>query len=212
MIFVICFILAYIPLRLIFPTKVIGKKNLPKKEGYIFTCNHFSNMDPVILDACLAKRIRFLAKKELFKNKFVGFFLKQYGGFPINREKPEMSSIKFALNTLKEKKILGIFPEGTRNKSETDDRLQELKNGVIMFASKGDAKIVPAIIYKRIKAFRKNYIIIGEPFKLEAVDSKRLTKEEIDYNTNKLVSAMNKLREDMDNKIKAKKEKKKRKN
>jgi len=208
MVFAILFALCWLPIRIMFPTKVIGKKNLPKKEGYVLTCNHYSNMDPILLNICLFKKIRFLAKKELFESKFLAFFLKRFGAYPINREKPEISSVKFALNALKDKKILGIFPEGTRNKDLSDDSLQDLKNGAVIFAAKGNAKMVPVIIYKRCKFLRKNYIVIGEPIEIEGEDKRRLTPEETEKNTLKLVSAMNQLRSDMDEKFKNKKEKK----
>ena len=147
MLFAICFALAWIPIRLFYPVKVIGKKNLPKKKGYVLTCNHYSNMDPVLLDVYLNKKIRFLAKKELFEKKFVGFFLKKFGGFPVDREKPGVSSFKFALNVLKENKILGIFPEGTRNKNIEAEGIMQLKNGAIVFASKGESQTAPSAHY-----------------------------------------------------------------
>ena len=203
MIFGICFAIVWIFIRPLFPTKVIGKKNLPKKKGYVLTCNHYSNMDAVILDLCLVKKIRFLAKKELFKNKFVSFFLRKFGGFPINREKPEISSFKFAIDVLKNDKILGIFPEGTRNK--TEQAMQDLKQGAITFASRGNADIVPAILYNKPKAFRKNYIVIGEPLKIEGENPSRLTKEEIEANAFRLYNAMENLRKQMDEKLANKK-------
>lgn len=208
MLFVICFILAWIPLRLFYPVKVIGKKNLPKKKGYVLTCNHFTNMDPVLLDVYLNKKIRFLAKKELFENKFVGFFLKRLGGFPVDREKPGVSSFKFALEVLKKNKILGIFPEGTRNKNIEEEGLMQLKNGAIVFASKGESQIVPVVIYKKPKVFRRNYILIGEPIDVIGEDKRRLTREEQELNVQNLARAMSQLREDMDAKLAQKKKKK----
>ena len=77
MFFAICFAIIWLPIRLLFPTKVIGKKNLPKKKGAVLTCNHYSNMDCIIIDVFLNKKVRFLAKKELFKNKFVSWVLKK---------------------------------------------------------------------------------------------------------------------------------------
>ena len=166
-------------------------------------------MDAILLDIYLNKKIRFLAKKELFKSKFVGFFLKKFGGFPVDREKPGVSAFKFALNVLKENKVLGIFPEGTRNKSIDEQGIMQLKNGAIVFASKGESQIVPVIIYKKPRMLRRNYILIGEPITLVSEDKKRLTHEEQEQNTQILVDAMTKLREDMDNKMLEKKKKKK---
>lgn len=199
MLFWILFILFWIPIRVLYPTKIMGKKNLPKDKGFVLTCNHYSNLDPIILDIKLNKKIKFLAKKELFKTKISAWFMKKIGAFPIDRQKPEMSSFKFALNTLKENKILGIFPEGTRNKTG-EDSLQEVKSGAIVFAGKGEAQIVPAVFYRKSRMFRKNYLLIGEPISLEAENTKKMTPEELELNTQKLTDAMNTLREDFSQK------------
>ena len=75
MIFWICFIIAFIPVSIMFPIKVIGRKKLPKKQGFVLTCNHYSNFDAPMIDAKLLRKVRFLAKKELFQKKFIGFFI-----------------------------------------------------------------------------------------------------------------------------------------
>ena len=112
------FILFLIPAKILFPTKVVGKKNLIKGKA-LMICNHRSLLDPIIM-ACAIPSIRlsFMGKKELFKNKFVGWFLKSLGVFPVDREKADLASIKHTLYLLKKEKPVVVFPEGTRNKSE----------------------------------------------------------------------------------------------
>lgn len=194
MFFWICFVIAFLPLTLLFPVRVVGKKNLPKKQGFVLTCNHYSNIDAVMLDIKLVRKIRFLSKKELFQKKFTSAVLKSYGGFPVDREKPDASAFKFALKTLKNKKILGIFPEGHRNKSG-DNGLQEVKSGAIIFAGKAGVPIVPAVIVRPIKMLKRSRIVIGEPFMVEAENPAKLSKEEIAINVEKLASITNELRE-----------------
>jgi len=207
MLFCILFAICWIPIRLFYPTKVIGKKNLLKKQGCVFACNHYSNMDPIIINIQLNTKMRFLAKKELFKNRFLGFILRKIGAFPVDREKPEISTFKFALNAMKNNKILAIFPEGTRNKTGSEE-LQDLKSGAVVFAGKGDVPIVPAVFYKKSRFFRRNYLLIGEPFRLEAENPKKMTQDEIELNTQKLKDIMSKLKEDFEQSRKKKKEKK----
>ena len=209
MIFAICYSIMWFVSFLFYPTKVIGKKNLPKGKGYILTCNHFSNLDVIMLDTKLHKKIRFLGKKELFKKKTRAFILKKFGGIPIDRDNPGIASFKQVVSLLKHNKIVGIFPEGTRNKNKDDDSLQQLKTGTITFASKADVQIVPAIIYKRFKVWHRNYIVLGEPIDIIGEDPRRLTKIEIEENTRRLSDAMNKLREDMDKRFQDKKKHKK---
>ena len=208
MIFWICFAIVFLPLTIFLPIKVIGRKNLPKKQGYILTCNHYSNFDAPMLDIKFGRKIRFLAKKELFKKKFAGFFIKQFGGFPIDRGKTDINAFKFAIKTVKEKKILGIFPEGTRNKTGSEE-MQSAKSGAVIFASKTGAPIVPCVLTKPIKFLRRTTLIIGEPFYVEGENPSRLTKEEVENNVKLLVEKINKLRESYNKKIEEKKNKKK---
>ena len=209
MIFVILFILLWLPLHIIFPMKVIGKKNLPKKGGYVLTCTHSSNWDPILLDIYLGKKIKFLAKRELFDNKFVGWFLKRVGAYPIDRNNPDISAFKYSLGVLKKNKVLGIFPEGTRNKNLEERAIQDIKSGAVTFASKGETFILPMVIYNKAKAFKKNYLIIGEPLKIVGENPKRLTKEEVDMNTTRLAKELERLREEVSNMLNQKKNKKK---
>lgn len=198
MIFAISYFFAWIYIKLFYPTKVIGKKNLPKNQGYVLTCNHYSNLDVVVIGVSLGKKIRYLAKKELFKNKFVGWYLKKLGAYPVDRENADIGAFKFAINTLKNNKILGIFPEGTRNKGADDASLQDLKTGAITFASKTGTQIVPMMLYRRARFWRKNYLVIGEPIDIVAENPRKLTHEETDKNAENLKQTMIKLRDDFE--------------
>ena len=194
MIFWICFAIVFLPLTILFPIRVKGRKNLPRKQGYVLTCNHYSNLDAPMIDVKLCKKIRFLGKKELFKNKFSAFFLKQYGSHPIDRGTSDIKAFKFALETLKNKKPLGVFPEGTRNKTGSDD-MQEAKSGAIVFASKANVPIVPVAFTRPIKFLRFTTMIIGEPFYVSGENPQRLTKQEIEDNVKILSDKINSLRE-----------------
>ena len=202
------FALAYIPIMLL-RVKVINKKNMPKRgEKCIVASNHFSNYDPMIFHVKFTRRYRAIAKKELFSNWFMSGLLKSLGGIPVDREKMSPSTYKAVMNALDNKKQVLIFPEGTRNKT-AEEGMQEAKNGVIIFASKADVPIVPVVIYKNPKLFRKNYMIIGEPFKVEGENPKRLTKEEIEANVKKYSEIMAQLRKQLDEMLDKKKNKKK---
>ncbi len=206
MIFVLAMIVLFLPITIFYPTKVIHKERMPKKRKCIATSNHYSNADPILFDVKFGHKFYFMAKIELFKNKFVGWFLKKLGGIPVDREKVSPSTFKETLTHLNKNHQIFIFPEGTRNKSG-DEQLGDVKTGVITFASKGDAEIVPMIMYRKPKFLRKNYIIIGEPFKVEGENPKRLTKEEIDKNLERYTKAMDDLRKEIDEFVDAKKRK-----
>lgn len=195
MLFVLIFALLWLPITLLIPTKVINKKNLPKRKdgAYILVSNHYSNFDVILFDIKLGRKYYYLAKKELFKNKFVAWFLRKLGGIKIDRQSNDITAFKNAMQTLKQNKPLGIFPEGTRNKGEDTAQMQEAKSGAIVFASKAGVPIIPMAIYRRPKLFRSNKILIGEPFLVEGENPKKLTKEEIEINTKKLEEIMKNL-------------------
>lgn len=161
MIFWITMTLIWPFFTLFFPTKVIGKKNLVKGK-VIWACNHQSNWDIWVIGTRLYKRFYTLSKKELFKNKIVGGYLKKLGTIPVDRGKADIEAVKCCLRVLKDKKKpLVIFPTGTRTSSP--DEVKNLKNGVSMFAKKSDAPIVPIVLVRKPKFLRRNRMVIGEP-------------------------------------------------
>ena len=120
--------------------EIIGIENLPENGGLIIASNHVSYLDPAVLVASLNRKIYFITKKEVFKNTFVSFILKNLNAFSVNRENVDILSFKKAINILREEKVLGIFPEGTRS---LNGELQELKLGVVKIAMKTGVPILP---------------------------------------------------------------------
>ena len=152
---------------LVWPTKVIGAENVKKVKGALFTCNHYSKMDSMIPYFVLFKKeAHALAKYELFTNPVAGWFLHKMGAIPVRRGEADIESVKQVLRVLKDGKQLLIFPEGTRNKEGTQ-QMAEFKTGTARFAIKAKVPIVPMIYYQSPKAFRKNWLYVGEPFTLE---------------------------------------------
>lgn len=168
-------ILLWIPLSILHPTFIKGKKNLPKGKA-ILCCNHFSNWDIVLYILNTKKRIKILAKKELFKNKLLGATLKNFGGIEIEREGNDINAIKTCMKVLKDGKQLFIFPEGTRLKNQ-NEVLGELKSGMAMIAIKTKTPVVPIWIERKPKVFRKSIYHIGKPFELEEFYGKKLDEE-----------------------------------
>ena len=119
-----------------------------------------------------------------------------------------MFSFKEILTNLNNNKQIFIYPEGTRNKEELEG-MQEAKDGVIIFASKGEAEILPMLLYKKPRAFRKNYIIIGEPIQIQGENPKRLTKEEVEQNLENYNKKMEELRAELNEYVDSKKHHKK---
>ncbi len=196
-------ILLTVPIRLSYPTKFIGKENIPKGPC-IIASNHTSNLDAVLLAVHTWEKKFYLAKKELFKNKLFGSFLKSVGAIEIDRQSTDVGAIKNCMRVLKNGKKLVIFPEGTRNHND-DMQLGQVKHGVSMFAIKAKVPIVPMFIAKQPRFWRKNKVVIGQPFLLEEFYGKKLDNETLTQASDIVTAKMNELRESQLNALTKKK-------
>jgi len=145
--------------------KVYQKENLPKNSsGYVIACTHTGWLDIIWLGiAILPLQIHYMAKIELFNNKLVKWLLETLNAFPVNRENPGPSAIKIPRRLIKEGKIVGIFPSGTRTSENVP-----LKRGAVTIANYAKAPIIPVAydgpnnfkdLFKRVKP----RIIFGSP-------------------------------------------------
>ena len=192
MLFYICLALVFIPLTLIFPIKVIGKKNIKNLKGksFILSCNHTSNMDAVMLDVKFLKKFRYLAKKELFENKFFGAFMRALGGVGVDRKQADPKAIKEIFRLIGKNKKIAIFPQGTRAKTvHIEDG--SAKEGVAMFAIRTNTPVIPMMYDKKIKAFRRTKLYIGAPIYPD--ETRKKDKEYVAEFANLIVSKMNEL-------------------
>jgi 1-acyl-sn-glycerol-3-phosphate acyltransferase len=105
-----------------------------------------------------------MAKKEYFDGKLAWFF-KMAGCISVNRSIKDETAKKQALNVLEENGAIGLFPEGTRNK--TKDFLLPFKFGAVSMAQKTNATIVPFGLTGDYKFRSKNLTVrFGKPFKV----------------------------------------------
>ncbi len=189
MIFWLCYIIAWLPLTLLYPTKVIRKQRLPKNEPVLLACNHLSSFDPILIELKSKKKVYFLAKKELFNNNFNSFFLKQFGAIPVDRQKVGIEPIKKVYKLLKNNKPVCIFPQGTR-KEEIYVHADQFKDGVAVFSIKTQTAIVPVAIYSKPKAFRRNTMVYGEQISPKYTEA---SKENIAEYSKEIADAINNL-------------------
>ena len=167
MLFYILRVICFLPLKILFPTKIIGKKNKIKRGRVILCCNHQSNNDVPIIAISFHRRFYYMAKKSLFKNRFFGWLIRTLGAYPVDREKTDLKAMKKTIDLLKDEKGICLFPQGTRI-SEIDGA--QLKNGAIIFSLKTCSPIIPAIFIRKPRVFRRNRFVIGEPIKLYEMD------------------------------------------
>lgn len=161
--------------RILFRVKVIGKDNIPKNGRIIVCANHESLLDPVIIGILFPRPIHFMAKKELFKNKFLNIIITALGAFPVNRKSADLSAIRTSIDILRKEKVLGIFPEGKRI---IEENIENAKPGIALITIKAKSPIVPVLIQSKYKIFSKLTIKIGSPIYFNEYYGKKLSTDE----------------------------------
>ena len=184
------------PLVFIFlPTRIIGKKYVKsvKKQAAITSCNHQSNGDPIILKARVNTAYKLMAKESLFKNPALRFLAYVFGVYPVKQGNKSMESMKVSLKLLKNKELLLIFPEGTRNGMAKGVKP---KDGAIKLAAKSNAPIVPVGIQGSFKPFTKVKVNIGKPISYNLSKEELNNKENLSKLTENLMNEIVKLRDE----------------
>ena len=112
--FLITHVFYMIRFKLVYRLEVYGKENIPNNNEYIIAANHLSTLDPPLVCSIMNRSVAYMAKKELFKNPFMKWWLDWLGAFAVDREHLNVSTIRTVKNIKKTDWVLGIFPQGTR--------------------------------------------------------------------------------------------------
>jgi len=167
--------------KLYYNPKIIGKENILKDGSILVVGNHKHIMDQCNIIVSTKRVVHYMAKKEYFDNKWIAWFFKASGCISVDRSKKDESAKNSALEVLRNGGAIGLFPEGTRNK--TDALLLPFKFGAVSMAKKTDSYLVPFGISGDYKFRSKNLVIrIGKPFKvtdMELEDANKLLEETI---------------------------------
>jgi 1-acyl-sn-glycerol-3-phosphate acyltransferase len=160
-------ILVTLPTLLIYRTRAIGRENVPKSGAVILAPNHFSQMDHFFVGLFLRRKIRFMAKSQMFGPPVLTYIYKHGGVFPVRRGHQDEEAFKTAFTILDRDEMLLVYAEGGRSRS---GRLGEVKPGIGRIALESGAPIVPVAIHgservRRWKRFRfpKVTVQFGEP-------------------------------------------------
>lgn len=164
---------------LLFRAKYINLDNIPESGPVILAGNHTKFMDAALMIGGPKRVVHMMAKKELFNTKLKNKFFRSMGCISVNRSIHDENAKKEAIDVLKNNNVLGIFPEGTVNK--TNKKLLPFKYGAVSFAKKTGSVIVPFAITGKYKLFRKSIKIrYGKPYKvtgeLESENEKLMNK------------------------------------
>lgn len=174
---------------LLYPVKVIGKKNVPLDGGVLICPNHIGELDPIANATTIKRDVHFMAKIELWKVPILKRILDLAGVIPVNRGSVSMDSMRRGLKVLKDGKALLIYPEGTCY--ETGDIHPGLA-GAGFFVLRSNCLVLPCTIIGPHKIFRKSIVVYGEPMDMTPY---RETKTSPDIVVQAIMSEIKKLYE-----------------
>jgi 1-acyl-sn-glycerol-3-phosphate acyltransferase len=160
-------IVCTLPTVLLYRVKVIGRRKVPRRGGLILAPNHFSQMDHFFVGVYLPRKIRFMAKSQLFGPPVLTAILKHGGVFPVRRGHRDEEAMKTAFTLLDQGEMVLVYAEGGRSRS---GELGEPKRGIGRIALESGVPVVPVAIYgsagvrkwKRLR-FPQVTIEFGEP-------------------------------------------------
>lgn len=167
-------------LKVLYRPKVYGAENIPETGGVVFASNHRHAFDPVVVMTFTSRFVHYLAKESIFRGLH-GKMLESIGIIKVDRSKRNSLAVMSAEKVLSSGGTIGIFPEGTRNR--TEEPLLKFKTGAVRMAQNTGALIVPCAIRGKFKVFRKGLEIeYGKPLDVSGMtveDANDFVKNEI---------------------------------
>lgn len=156
--------------RSFYDFQVIGEENLKLQGPALIVANHVSFLDPPFIGQAFDEPLYFFARKTLFDHPLAGKLLRSWQTIPVDRDKPDASSLKATIRLLKSGKKVLMFPEGTRSH---DGGLQKAEAGVGLFIAKSRAPVLPVRIFGSFEAYPRGAkflrqaqirIVVGKPY------------------------------------------------
>jgi 1-acyl-sn-glycerol-3-phosphate acyltransferase len=160
-------IILTIPTLLLWRVRAIGVENVPKTGPLVLAPNHFSQMDHFFAGVYLRRKIRFMAKSQLFGPPLLTYVYKHGGVFPVRRGHHDEEAFETVRQLLEQEEMLLVYAEGGRSRSQ---QLGEPKPGIGRIALESGVPIVPVAIHgseyarqwKRLR-FPKTTVQFGQP-------------------------------------------------
>lgn len=180
---------------------IYGRENVPMEGPVLLLSNHQSFMDPSLCQGPIKRDFHFLARHTLFESA-IGKLFPYFNCIPVNRDKPELSTMKRVIAVLKGGGAICLFPEATRTR---DGKIADLKPGFGLFARRTNATVIPIALEgpfdcwprgKRFPSRKPITVIYGEP--IDASKVKELGDEKFAvFITGTLRRLQNEAREKM---------------
>jgi 1-acyl-sn-glycerol-3-phosphate acyltransferase len=134
--------------------RISGLENVPKSGAILLAGNHASLLDPPMVGAALFgyRRVRFMAKIELWSKPIGRYVMDRTMSFPVKRGTADRATIRRTLEWLAKGDAIAIFPEGERSE---DGKLRPAQAGVALLVQKSGAPVIPVAIIGTYEMFPK---------------------------------------------------------
>jgi 1-acyl-sn-glycerol-3-phosphate acyltransferase len=192
--------------RLLFRPRIEGAENIPRKGPAILASNHISAGDTFLVPALIRRRLTFPAKHEMFhgkglKGRSLAWFLRMVGQVPMDRSggRASAGSMDNVLQVLRDGKLLGIYPEGTRS---PDGRLYKGKTGVARLVLQAGVPVIPLGVIRtelvpsvipKVPTMRRPLVRIGEPLDFSSYASAGNDREVLRWVTDRIMEEVMRL-------------------
>ena len=155
-------VLANILFHTLMPVRFHHKERLLQDPPYVVIGNHRHALDPVVMAMVIPHhQIVFLAKKELAGNsKFLRNMLIRLHCILVGRHESDMEAMRACMKAVKMKKILLIFPEGTRHH---EGQMEHIESGTSLIAMRSKAPVIPIYFDRKLSLFKVTNLYVGEP-------------------------------------------------
>ena len=168
-----------------------GVENMPAEGPVILAINHQSIWDPLVAAASLPREVSFMAKEELFSIPVLGKIITKLGAFPVKRGKGDMNAIRQSLAILKEGRVLGLFPEGTRSKT---GEIQKGLPGMVLLMEKSKASVVPIKVFGTRNFLTKGWgnivVVVGKPMTAQMLQAPEGVENRREWIADRIMQAM----------------------
>jgi 1-acyl-sn-glycerol-3-phosphate acyltransferase len=136
-----------------FSLKSHGRHHIPQTGGVLLVANHQSYLDPILLGVHLRRHMSYLAKSELFANRYFGAAIRALYAFPVKQGAGDVGAVKETIKRLREGHMLNIYPEGSRC---TDGELGPILPGAALVVKRAGVPIIPVVIEGSFDAWPKD--------------------------------------------------------
>ena len=168
-------VLAIILFHTIMPVKIHNRERLLQDPPFVLIANHRHALDPIAMAMGIPKKqIVFLAKKELGNTPFTENIMTRLHCILVGRHNADMEAMRSCMKAIKLKKILLIFPEGTRHH---EGQMEHIENGTSLIAMRSKAPVIPIYFDRKLSFFHVTNLYVGEPIAYDDLLEKGINTE-----------------------------------